>query len=67
MVIWILSGFKSRLNSLMQIAVIITINIIEFFLANDLLLFGNLNLLFALLFVVVIYYQEFILKGKRNA
>ena len=67
MVIWILSGFKSRLNSLMQIAVIITMNIIEFFLANDLLLFGNLNLLFALLFVVVIYYQEFILKGKRNA
>ncbi|MEE9407078.1 MAG: hypothetical protein V3V28_03275 [Polaribacter sp.] len=66
MVIWILSGFKSKLNSLLQIAVIITMNIIEFTLAKDLLLFGKLNIVIAFLFVLVIYYQEFILKEKRN-
>ena len=64
MTIWILSGFKSKLNSIAQIAIVITMNIIEFILTEDLLLFGRLNILFALLFCSIIYYNEFILKRK---
>lgn len=66
MVLWILSHYKSKLNAIVQIAIIMTMNIIEFFLTKNILLFGSLNLLFAFLFVFIIYYQEFILKEKRN-
>jgi len=65
MVIWILSGFKSKLNSVAQIVIIIAMNIIELILAEDLLLFGNLNILFALLFCFVIYCKEFIFKSRN--
>jgi hypothetical protein len=65
MVVWILTNYKSKLNAIIQIVIIISMNIIEFFLAKDLLLFGNLNILFAFLFCGIIYYNEFILKQKR--
>lgn len=64
MAIWILSGIKSRLCATTQILLIITMNIIEFTLAPDLLLWGQFNIIFALLFVVIIYYNEFVLKPK---
>ena len=65
MVIWILSNYKSKLNALLQIAIIVSMNIIELIFVKDLLLFGNLNIVFASLFCGVIYYNEFILKQKR--
>lgn len=65
MVVWILSNYKSRFNAITQIIIIISMNIIEIIFAKDLLLFGNLNIVFAILFCVIIYYQEFILKEKR--
>ena len=64
MALWIISGIQSRLNAIMQILIIITMNILEFFLAPDLLLWGRLNLLFALLFSALIYWNEFILHKK---
>ncbi len=39
-------------------------NIIEFICVPDLLLWGRLNLLFAMLFIWIIYYHEFILKTQ---
>ena len=65
MAIWILSNYKSKLNALLQIAIIVSMNIIELIFVKDLLLFGNLNIVFASLFCGVIYYSEFILKQKR--
>ena len=62
MTVWILSRIQSRLNAAVQIIIIITMNIMEFLLVPDLLLFGKLNLVFALLFVFVIYWNEFILR-----
>ena len=59
MMVWILSRFKRKLNASMQIIVIITMNIIEFIFAKDLLLWGELNCLFAILFVSLVYYNEF--------
>lgn len=64
MAIWILSGFKSKTNALIQIILVFVMNIIEFSYASDLLLWGKLNILFAMLFVSVVYYQGFILKNK---
>jgi hypothetical protein len=59
MAVWILSGIKKQLNVIAQIAVIIVMNILEFILAPDLLLWGKLNLLFALLFALIIYLNGF--------
>ena len=62
MAIWILSGFKSRINSILQIVVIASMNVLEFLLVPDILLWGKLNICFAVLFMIIIYYKEFVLK-----
>ena len=54
MAIWVLSGIKSRLNAFTQIVIIASMNILEFFLVPDLLLWGKFNSLFAFLFIIVI-------------
>jgi len=64
MAVWILSRFKERLCALTQIIVIGTMNTLEFILVPDLLLWGRLNSLFALLFILLIYLNEFIFNKK---
>ncbi len=59
MVVWILSGIAKRFNALTQIVIVATMNIIEFFLASDLLLWGKLNAFFAFLFILFVYFNEF--------
>ena len=66
MAIWILSNFWSRLNAIVQIIVIAVMNTLEFLLAPDLLLWGKMNSVFALLFVIIIWYKEFYLPKKIN-
>jgi len=64
MMVWIISGRFSRINAVIQIAVIAVMNSIEFIYVPKLLLWGKANSLFALLFIVLIYYTEFYLKKK---
>jgi hypothetical protein len=64
MAVWIMSRLWPRLNAIAQIAIIATMNAIEFTLAPDLLLWGKANALFAFLFIVLIYYNEFWLNKK---
>ena len=64
MAIWFLSGIKSRLNAIAQIAIVATMNILEFILVPDLLLWGKLNSIFAFLFICVVYFYEFHLNKK---
>ena len=59
MVGWILSGIKSRHCAIFQIAVIATMNVLEFILVPDLLLFGRFNIVFAFIFISIIYINEF--------
>lgn len=63
MALWILSGYKNKLNTITQISVVIVMNVIEIILAPDLLLWGKANLLFAIIFVSVVYYNGFKLKN----
>lgn len=65
MMIWVLSGFQKKLNAQLQIFVVILMNILEFALVPDLLLWGKLNSFFALCFVALVYYNTFIL-GQKN-
>ena len=64
MAVWILSRFKSRLNALTQIVIIAAMNCLEFMLAPDLLLWGKVNSIFAVIFILLIYYNEFVLNKK---
>jgi hypothetical protein len=66
MAVWILSGIKSKLNSVIQIIVIAFMNILEFIVVPDLLLWGHYNSLFAFLFILLIYFNEFYLKTKTS-
>src|SRR4051812_46561814 len=61
MAIWIVSNIKSRLNAIAQMLIIATMNILEFILVPDLLLWGQVNLLFAFMFILLISYNEFVL------
>jgi hypothetical protein len=64
MAAWIVSGIWPRLNAITQMAVIAIMNMLEFILVPDLLLWGRLNLLFAGMFILVIWYNAFYLKLK---
>ena len=64
MAVWILSGIKTRLNAITQIIIIATMNVLEFILVTDLLLWGRFNLLFAFLFILLIFYNEFYIRKK---
>ncbi len=64
MAVWIISSVRSRLCAGTQIAIVVSMNCLEFFLAPDLLLFGKLNLVYAILLAGLIYYNEFMLHKK---
>lgn len=59
MTIWILSKILPKLNAIIQIVIIAIMNIIEFAMVPDLLLWGKYNSVFALLFIVLIYLNNF--------
>lgn len=64
--IWVFSGIKSRWSSMVQIVVISIMNILEFWLAPDLLLWGRWNALFAFFLVLLVYYHGFMIGNFSN-
>lgn len=64
MAIWILSGIRSKWSAVVQMAVIATMNVLEYIVAPELLLWGKMNSVFALIFIIFIYVNEF--KWKRT-
>ena len=60
MAFWILSGYKPKLNAIFQIVIVAIMNVLEFVVVPDLLLWGKFNILFALLFIALVYYINFI-------
>ena len=67
MFVWVVSGIWPRWCAYLQIAVVITMNIIELALVPDLLLWGRFNLLFAILFCVAVAYNEYLRTKLKNA
>ena len=66
MAIWILSGYKTKLNAITQMTVVATMNVLEYILVPELLLWGRLNSLFALIFIGLVYFNEFIINKNSN-
>lgn len=66
MAFWVLSKFKSRICTIVQIIIVATMNLLEFILAPELLLFGKINSIIATLFICVLYVNDFILKETKS-
>lgn len=66
MAIWILSSFKTKLNAVVQIVIVATMNTIEFILVPDLLLWGKFNSLFAFIFIIVVFINGFYFNKKTT-
>jgi hypothetical protein len=47
-------------------AIVGAMNVIEFMLAADILLFGRMNIVFASLFIALIYFNEFVLRQPKS-
>jgi hypothetical protein len=61
MAIWMVSGLYRRWCVVAQMVLVAMMNTLEAWLAPDLLLWGRANALFASLFIVLLYYYEFVL------
>lgn len=66
MFVWIVSKIKSKLCAVLQMIIIATMNIIEFFAVPDLLLYGRLNIVFATIFITVIYTHQFVISRSKS-
>jgi hypothetical protein len=64
--IWILSGNWNKPTAILQLILVFAMNILEFLLVPDMLLWGRFNSIFALLFAIFIYYHAFIQKPRET-
>jgi len=65
--IWIFIGKFRKPTAILQIFLVLSMNMVEFILVPDLLLWGRLNLIFAILFSVVVYVHGFKLKPAARS
>lgn len=63
---WVWSGRWPRTVAAVQITLVVAMNVLEFFLAPELLLWGRLNAVFAAVFAIVVFYDGFILTRKLD-
>lgn len=66
MAIWVWSRFRSKINAVLQMLIVAVMNVLEFFLVPDLLLWGRWNAVFALFFILLVYYHEFVWNNKTG-
>ncbi|TAF31446.1 MAG: hypothetical protein EAZ57_11665 [Cytophagales bacterium] len=64
--VWFLSGYQRRVNSILQMLAVSAMNVLEFFLARDLLLWGYWNAVFAAIFVLLVGLNEFWIRPKAQ-
>ncbi|HTA83792.1 MAG TPA: DoxX-like family protein [Bacteroidia bacterium] len=64
MFIWVISRIQSRWCAITQIIIVVAMNITEFILVPDILLFGRANIIVALFFISIVFFNEFILTNQ---
>ncbi len=62
----VLSRFMPRMTALTQILLVAIMNVLEFLLVPNLLLWGKFNTIFALGFILLVYYHEFVLRKQLS-
>ena len=58
MFVWIITGLKPKLAMWMQIVIILTMNVLEFIMVPELLMWGRLNICFAFVLCGLIYWNN---------
>ena len=64
--LFVWSGFLPKLLACVQIALVLVMNVMELFLASELLLWGRWNAAFALAFCLLIFANECILEKQAG-
>ena len=64
--LWILYGERPRETAVLQIALVLAMNVLELLRAGDLLFWGPLNFLFALVFCCGVAYHGLWVGGRRG-
>jgi len=67
MALWIVSRIYSKTSTIIQIFLVAAMNIIEFILAPDLLLFGRLNIVIAMFFIMILFFNEVLYQRHRSS
>jgi uncharacterized membrane protein YphA (DoxX/SURF4 family) len=67
MAIWILTGFRPKWSAIAQISAVGMMNVIEFFLAPDLLLYGKANSLVAMAYMALVAWAEFWWRSRKSS
>jgi len=67
MAVWILIRIQPRWSFWAQVVIVAVMNILEFILAPDLLLFGRLNIVIAALFILFLSYIERLRTNREEA
>ena len=65
--LWIIIGYQRKLTSVIQIALVLLMNILELMLASKYLLLDPLNFIFALMFCGIVYFNGFYLHHEKDA
>lgn len=63
----VLIKLKTKMNAVMQMLIIASMNIVEFIAAPDLLLWGRANIILAFMLISLIYYNEFVLEKQISS
>ena len=64
--IWLFTKYKQKLATILQIFLVLVMNIIEFILAKELLLWREYNIVFALIFITIVYLNGFYFNKKHH-
>ena len=64
--IWLFTKYKQKLATILQIFLVLLMNIIEFILAKELLLWREYNIVFALIFITIVYLNGFYFNKKHH-
>ena len=64
--IWIVIGLWPSFNAIAQILIITSMNVLEFILVPELLLWGRANAIFAFIFILLIYFNDFYLNKRTH-
>lgn len=67
MVAWVISRIQQRLCTAAQILLVAIMNVIEFILVPDLLLFGRWNIVVATFFILILIWNEWIYNRSKFA
>ncbi len=64
--LWYLAQIKPCINAVVQMSAVFIMNVLEFIFVPELLLWGRFNIVLALFFIGLVYFNEFVSRQKLH-